>query len=389
MEKITWSTEKRCIKDLLPADYNPRKLSKEQEKNLRKSLTKFDLVEIPAIDLDGTILAGHMRVATLIDMGRGQEEIDVRVPSRKLTEGEAKEYNLRSNKNTGEWDMEKLMEMPKGLLEDIGWGKDELDDLFESESLQAEEDDFDPEDVLGKSNTIVHLGEVWQLGAHRLMCGDSTKLEDVEKLMDGKKADMVFTDPPYGVSYQSNMRGKGERFDILENDDRFIVEWIPLVASFSTGFIFIWSSWKVVARWIEETEILGDMTNVIIWDKGGGGIGDLKKTFLTDFEMALVWHRGNELKGKRLGSVWSIGKDGSMTYAHPTQKPIELAATAIKNVTDTNSIVLDLFAGSGSTLIACEQTKRICYTMELDPKYCDVVIARWEKLTGERSIKLS
>lgn len=384
---LSWKTEKRKVKDLIPADYNPRQMTDKQAKELEKSLKKFGLVEIPAIDLDNTLLAGHMRMATMIQLGRGEEEIDVRVPNRKLTDAEAKEYNLRSNKNTGEWDMDKLFAMPEGLLEEVGWDKKEIQKIIDGHTTVTE-DDYNPEEGL-KQPIRVSLGEIWQLGSHRLMCGDSTKREDVERLMDGKKADMVFTDPPYGVSYQSNMRDASDKFDVLENDDRFIIEWIPYLADLATGFIFIWSSWKVIARWIQETVILGDMTNMIIWDKGGGGIGDLKKTFVTDFEMALVWNRGNELLGKRLGSVWSIGKDGSMSYNHPTQKPVELAFTAIANTCPLDGSVLDLFGGSGSTLIACEQTKRKCYMMELDPKYCTVILDRWEKLTGGKAIKIS
>jgi DNA modification methylase len=124
---------------------------------------------------------------------------------------------------------------------------------------------------------------------------------------------------------------------------------------------------------------------MIIWDKGGGGIGDLEKTFLTDYEIALVFHRGANIIRKRLGSVWSIGKDRTTEYMHPTQKPVELAQTAIDNCTQFNDRVLDLFGGSGSTLIACEKTNRKCFMMELDPYYCDVIIARWEKYSGKKA----
>ena len=127
---------------------------------------------------------------------------------------------------------------------------------------------------------------------------------------------------------------------------------------------------------------------MIIWSKGGGGMGDLKKTFLSDYEIALVYNRDNEITGKRLGSVWEIGKDSNSSYKHPTQKPVELSETAIKNTSIKNNIVLDLFLGSGSTLIACEKTNRTCYGMELDTKYCDVIIERWEQFTGQKATKL-
>jgi site-specific DNA-methyltransferase (adenine-specific) len=198
--------------------------------------------------------------------------------------------------------------------------------------------------------------------------------------MNGKIADMVFTDPPYGVSYQSNMRTKTEKFDVLENDNVFITDWINNLPLFSKGSVFVWTSWKVLKEWIEFCEPIGELSNLIVWDKGGGGIGDLKKTFSTDFELALVYHRGAEINGKRLGSVWSVGKDNANKYLHPTQKPVELPAIAIENLTILNQIILDLFLGSGSTMVASHQLKRKCYGMELDPKYCQVIIDRMKKL---------
>ena len=127
----------------------------------------------------------------------------------------------------------------------------------------------------------------------------------------------------------------------------------------------------------------GYPTNQIIWFKGGGGIGDLKKTFSSDYETALVWHRGAELTGKRIGSVWKVDKDGSSSYVHPTQKPVALPVEAIDKTTRQGNSVLDLFGGSGSTLIACEKTNRHCRMMELDPKYCDVIVDRWQSFTGK------
>jgi DNA modification methylase len=131
--------------------------------------------------------------------------------------------------------------------------------------------------------------------------------------------------------------------------------------------------------------MLGKPSNLIVWDKGGGGIGDLSKTFSTDHEMALVFHRGSKITGKRLGSVWSIGKDASSKYLHPTQKPVGLAEMAIVNVTNEKQIVLDFFLGSGSTLIACEKNKRILFGLELSEAYCDVIINRWQNYTGKKA----
>lgn len=223
-------------------------------------------------------------------------------------------------------------------------------------------------------------------GAHYVLCGDSTDLPTVERLMDGKKADMVFTDPPYGMSYQSN--GRKEKFDVLENDNTILTEWIPLLEVFSKGFIFIWTTWKVIEKWNEAIKPLGELTNLIVWYKKGGGLGDLKGTFATDYEMAMVFGRGAHITGKRIGSVWTISKDFAGDYKHPTQKPVELGVEAITKTTNNGDLVLDLFLGSGSTLIAAEKTGRICYGMELDPKYTDVILKRWEDYTGKVATKI-
>jgi DNA modification methylase len=217
------------------------------------------------------------------------------------------------------------------------------------------------------------------------MCGDSTSIDAVEKLMDGQKADMVFTDPPYGVNYQSNKRTKSAKFDVIKNDDVFL-DIAPIVTAFSSGWVFIWTSWKVITKWIEQFKSFGYPTNQVIWFKGGGGIGDLKKTFSSDYETALVWNRGAELTGKRIGSVWKVGKDGATEYKHPTQKPVALVEEALDKTTNSNNKILDLFGGSGSTLIACEKTNRHCRMMELDPKYCDVIIKRWQEFTGNKAV---
>ena len=186
------------------------------------------------------------------------------------------------------------------------------------------------------------------------MCGDSTSITDVEKLMDGIKADMVFTDPPYGYNYQSNMREKTQKFDVIENDDK-ILDFFPNIQLVCNGFVFICTTWKVLDQWIPLFKKYHELSNMIIWSKGGGGIGDLKHTFSTDYEVILCANNGREITGKRIGSVWTISKDNANGYVHPTQKPVKLSEFAIRNTTCVGDSVLDLFGGSGSTLIACEQ----------------------------------
>lgn len=278
--------------------------------------------------------------------------------------------------------LKQLADTDEGLLGTL-FDEDELDSLIADQShfeLPTDVDDV-PEDVAAVSK----LGDVWLLGEHRVMCGDSTKSNDMNKLMLGRTANMVLTDPPYGVSYQSNMRTNTEKFDVLKNDD-VILDIVPTIKEFSEGWVFVWTSWKVINKWIDALSELEYPTNMIIWSKGGGGMGDLKKTYLSDFEIALVWNRGNELTGKRYGSVWDIGKDIPSKYVHPTQKPVALGVQAIETTTNRNDIVLDLFGGSGSTLIAAQETNRVAYLMELDPHYVDVICARYQKHTGNQPV---
>lgn len=235
------------------------------------------------------------------------------------------------------------------------------------------------------ADPITKPGELWLLGRHRLLCGDSCKKENYKLLMKEEKAQLVLTDPPYGMSYKSNMRTASEKFEQLENDDKILTDWISLAKTSSKGWVFCFTTWKVLDQWMKPFKEFGDITNMVVWFKGGGGIGDLKKTFSTDHEIALVANRGAELKGKRIGSVWTFGKDAANDYKHPTQKPVALLAEAIDKTTEKGNSVLDPFLGSGSTLIAAEQLGRTCYGMELSPQYCDVIVERWQNLTGEKA----
>jgi site-specific DNA-methyltransferase (adenine-specific) len=278
--------------------------------------------------------------------------------------------------------LKQLADTDEGLLGTL-FDEDELDSLIADQSHFELPSDVD--DVPDNVPVVSKLGDVWLLDDHRVMCGDSTKTNDMNKLMLGKTSNMVLTDPPYGVSYQSNKRTKTEKFDVLKNDD-VILDIVPTIKQFSEGWVFVWTSWKVINKWIDALSDLEYPTNMIIWNKGGGGIGDLKKTYFSDYEIALVWNRGNELTGKRYGSVWDIGKDAAAKYVHPTQKPVALGVQAIETTTNRNDIVLDLFGGSGSTLIAAQETNRVSYLMELDPHYVDVICARYQKHTGNQPV---
>jgi DNA modification methylase len=361
---------------------NPRIIKDDKFKKLVASIKELpQMLELRPIVVneDMVVLGGNMRLKACKEAGL--KEIPI-IKASELNEEQQRAFIIKDNVGFGEWDWDALAnEWDAEQLEE--WGLDVPN--FEGVELDAVEDDFEADaDAI---ETDIVIGDLFEIGEHRLLCGDSTDSDSVAKLMNGKKADMVFTDPPYGVSYQSNMRTKSAKFDILKNDDIFITEWINNLPIYSRGFVFVWTSWKVIKEWIEFLQPLGEMTNMIIWNKGGGGLGDLKGTFSSDFEVALVYNRDAEIKGKRLGSVWSVGKDGASTYLHPTQKPVELAAMAIENILDKNKIVLDLFLGSGTTMVAAHQLNRKCYGMELDPKYCQVIIDRMLNLDPSLSVK--
>lgn len=377
------------VADLIPYARNSRTHDKDQVSQIVASIKEFGFTNPVLIDDEGLIIAGHGRV-------QAAQKLNLKtVPTiclDYLTEAQKKAYVIADNRlalNAG-WDFDMLkvelndlndLEFDVSLL---GFDDKEINDILADPTEGLVDEDSTPDLV---EDPITVEGDIWLLGNHRLMCGDSTSINAVDKLMDGNKADMVFTDPPYGVNYQSNMRTKSEKFDVIKNDDDFL-DIVPIIEIASNGWVFIWTTWKVIDKWIEKTKGLGFMNNMIIWFKGGGGIGDLKKTFLTDYEIALVWNRGSELKGKRIGSVWNINKDGSSSYLHPTQKPVALAEEAIDKTTKNADIVLDLFGGSGSTLLACEKLGRLGYLMELDPKYCDVIIQRWQEFTGQNAVHL-
>lgn len=381
------SIEYKRVDDLIPYVNNSRTHSDEQVTQVAASIKEFGFTNPILIDENNGIIAGHGRLMAAKKLKLEQVPT---ITLEGLTDAQRKAYVIADNKlalNAG-WDLELLkieIDELKALDFDIdllGFNDDELADLIpEIETLADGKEDEVPEPPV---DPVTKRGDIWLLGNHRLMCGDSTMIDDVEKLMDGNKADMVFTDPPYGVSYQSNLRTKSDKFDVLKNDDVFL-DIAPIIEACSTGWVFVWTSWKVLTTWIDLFKGFGYPSNQVIWYKGGGGIGDLKKTFASDYETALVWHRGAELTGKRIGSVWKVDKDGASTYLHPTQKPVALAEEAIDKTTKKGYTVLDLFGGSGSTLIACEKTGRVARLMELDEKFVDVIIKRWQDYTGKEA----
>ena len=374
---------------LKPYERNARTHSTEQVAQIAASIVEFGFTNPILVDSNDGIIAGHGRLTAAQELGLKTVPV---VVLDHLSERQRKAYIIADNQlalNAG-WDTDLLRSELQDLAEQdfdislIGFSDEELADLLPDVEELPPEELGNPDDVPEPPiDPITKPGDLWILGNHRLLCGDSTNIQHVERLMDGEKADMVFTDPPYGMSYQSNMRTKSAKFAVIENDDKIITDWLPLATAFSTGFCFVWTTWKVLGQWLAVTKDFAPLTNMVVWDKGGGGIGDLKKTYSTDHEIALVFNRGAELTGKRIGSVWDIGKDRAAEYVHPTQKPVALAEQALDTTTMRGHIILDFFGGSGSTLIAAERTHRHARLMELDPAYCDVIVKRWQQFTGK------
>lgn len=380
--------ETRAIEALIPYINNARTHSDAQVAQIAASIREFGWTNPVLVDGESGIIAGHGRLMAARKLGMSEVPV---IELAHMTPAQKRAYILADNKlalNSG-WD-DDLLKLELGELQTegfdlelIGFDADELNDLMadaeETEGLTDE--DAAPE---APEAPVTVEGDVWVLGKHRLMCGDSTSIDSVDALLEGRKAQMVHTDPPYGIEYQSNMRTNSSKFEMLKNDDAFL-DIAPVIDACSDGWVFVWTSWKVLTKWIDQFASFGYPTNQVIWYKPGGGIGDLKRTFASDYETALVWHRGAELTGKRIGSVWKVSKDGATEYLHPTQKPVALAEEALDKTTKPGWLILDLFGGSGSTLIACEKTGRHARLMELDPKYCDVIVKRWQDFTGKQA----
>ena len=383
----------REVDKLIPYSKNAKKHDETQIANVAESIKQFGFVQPVVVDKNDVIVIGHCR--TLAAKKLGMKTVPC-VMVDELTDEQVRALRIIDNKtNESPWDMELLAEeLPEIDLSgfDFDFGIDLPDEDKEDEDKEIVEDEA-PE-VDEDAEPIAKLGDIWQLGRHRLMCGDSTDRATVEMLMDGKKADMVFTDPPYGVSYTGGLQFKNgtvekNNREMIKNDDVDIYEDVfRILSQFSNGACYVWFAGTKAATLYNAAEKYGEIHALIIWVKNGG-YGALNANYKQKHEPCLYWKPKNA-KLNFCGAttettVWEVNKDGVNEY-HPTQKPIALPAKAISN--HDAETVLDLFGGSGSTLIACEQLNRTCYMMELDPKYCDVIIKRWESFTGEKAVKL-
>lgn len=414
MSILEWATEKRRVDDLLPHKKSPRKISKEQTERLKESLEKFNLVEIPAIDTDGTILAGHQRIKVLQLLGRGQEVIDVRVPNRKLTKEEVDWYLVGSNAIHGEWDFELLKGFDIELLADLGFEQKELDNIWNTD---ISDKSFDAEKELKNiKETIVKTGDVIELGKHRLICGDSTKPETLQKLFGDEQASMIMSDPIYNIAidYNAGIGGK-QSYGGTVNDSKPDEEYkmflkasmeSALAVTGENAHVFYWSDqtyiWLVQVLYRE----LGIINKrVCLWLKNGQnptpgvafnkayepctygtrgkpyvvkGVNKLNEVMNVDMTT------GNDLMEEVFDhiTVWPEKRLSSKEYEHSTMKPPEVYEKAIRRCTRMNDIILDSFSGSGSTIMAAEKLKRRVYAVEIEPVFCELAMRRYEALTG-------
>ncbi len=374
-EQLT--TKQYDVSNLIFAEYNPRELTKDQHQDLKDSITRFGFVD-PLIvnthkERKNILVGGHQRLKIAKELGYK----DVPCVEVDLTPDKEKELNVRLNKNTGQWDWDALANhFDVGELIDWGFNEDELQFNEPEEINGLIEDDEVPE----VEESITKKGDLWILGEHRLLCGDATKKEDVERLMDGQKVDMVFTDPPYGIKHNGKgIKGKtdGNDFGQILNDNDILVAvsvFNMCVENYFDSTLIFWG-----ANYYCQS--IPNGYGWLVWDKEKEG------NVFSGAELAFV-NKGVRLDVFR--HLWHgmiKGSEQGQKRIHPTQKPIALAEWSFSNYGNPK-VVLDVFLGSGSTLIACEKTNRKCYGMEIDTNYCDVIVKRWEDYTGNKAERI-
>lgn len=364
---------------------------------------------------DGSVVDGHLRLKAAKKLGL--DEVPV-VIADDLTEAQIKAFRLVANQsaNWAEWNEELLkleLEDLKDLdfdLELTGFDLNEIEKYL-SNTEEIKEDNYTEEDTEGDQVIITKPGDLWLLGEHRLLCGDSTKIEDVKQLMDGKIADMVFTDPPYNVrvcdisglgkthhtefAMASGEMSEQEFIDFLSTVFKNLIE-----VSKDGSIHYVCMDWKHIYEIISAgRNAYTEFKQLCVWNKGTGGMGTF---YRSQHELIFVFKNGTAKHINNFGlgetgryrtNVWDYAgmntaskENLEVRNLHPTVKPLKLVADAILDCSNSGELVLDLFGGSGTTLIACEETDRKCYMMEFEPKYCDVIIHRWQKCTGQQAI---
>jgi DNA modification methylase len=392
---------KKKVKDLIPYINNSRTHSEEQITQLISSIKEFGFTNPILLAPDNSIIAGHGRLQAVKRLGH--EEVPC-IVVEGLTKTQIKALIIADNQlalNAG-WDLEKLSVEIEGLEADkfdlslLGFEDDFIKDLLTKENQGLTDEDAVPE---APQTIKSKLNDIWLLGNHRVMCGDSTLTDNFDKLCL-EKADMIFTDPPYGMSYGGG-RAEGstpkgalvKAHGMIINDDlrdNALIELVKKSLSIaltkakqgSASYIcFTWRTYSEFHKALSESGF--KIKNCIVWDKKSIGLG------LSHYrpQHEFIFYCGDQWYGdKSQSDVWYMSRGATSKYVHPTQKPVELICKALQNSSKSEDIIIDCFGGSGSTLIACEKLNRKSRLMELDPKYCDVIIQRWQQFTGKEAI---
>ena len=423
-ERPKWHTEERKVNALKGYEKNPRSISKTQEDEMDRSFAENGYVELIAINTDGTIVAGHRRWEALTRLGRGEEEIEVRVPDRKLTDKEFRAYLLISNRSGGYWDWEKLAsDFDLGELLNAGFDSIDLSNIFD-DNLETVDDEFDEQKEIEQAKaTDIKFGDMFQLGRHRLVCGDATDPATAKRLMGNERANLVDTDLPYniGLSYESGV-SKNKSFGGSTNDSKTDDEYRNFVRAIMQNAISVskldchqawWCDERYV--WLFQTlymELKIASKRLCIWCKDNQSptpknafnkitefivYGTMGRPYLSEKVKNLNEMQNKEIStGNRLMedildliNIWMVKRLPGNEMEHPTQKSPTVHEKILRRCTKPGDIVLDMTAGSGSILASCEQLKRTAYLCELEPVFCQVIINRFKKLSNEKISKLN
>ena len=390
-----WPTER-----LIPFARNPRTHSEEQVAQVAASIAEFGFVNPILVGSDGVMIAGHARLAAARKLGLAEVPVIV---LEHLTPAQKRALVIADNRLalSAGWDEDLLRLELEALREEdfnldlLGFGEAELEALLaepESEAAGLTDEDAVPE---APEAAVTVSGDVWALGDHRLLCGDATQISDVDKVLTGGLADMVFSDPPYNVNYGATMKDKlrGKKRKIANDDlgdgfENFLRDACTNILTVTKGAVYLcMSSSELHTLYRAFTEAGGHWSTFVIWAKNTFTMG--RSDYQRQYEPILYgWKEGAEhywCGARDQGDVWFVKKPVANDL-HPTMKPVELIERAIRNSSKSRDTVLDPFAGSGSTLIACEKTGRQARLIELEPRYCDVIVRRWQEYSGRQAM---
>ncbi|MFH1088609.1 MAG: DNA modification methylase [Patescibacteria group bacterium] len=421
--KLVWHTEERIASQLIPNDKNPRVMSPKQIDDLKKSIQKYNYVEVIVIDTNNKVLTGHQRLMVMKLLGRENEKIEVRVPNRKLSQREYDQYLLISNRLHGDWNWDKLAEnFSVDLMVASGFDEMDLSHLFED--LTVEDDEWRLDEELAKiRKPKAKLGSKYQLGNHVVLCADCTDPKAAKRLLGSTKVSVIYQDPPFnlGLSYDSGIGGTCH-YGGTTNDSKTDAEYKEFLKQALTNglsvclpnaHIFTYSDQKYI--WLLQTlyqELGIENRRVCLWVKNNSNptpqiafnkqyepcvYGTIGRPYLSKQVLNL-----SEIMNKKIGTgnrtiediydmidIWLARRINGTDYQHPTEKPPTLHEHALRRCSKPGDIILDMFAGSGSLMVACEQLKRSAYLVEREPVFIDLIIRRYEKLSGKKAKQLA